>query len=326
MSRISAIDRQIEDVLGRFYRHNVGLVRGQTVLVITDDHTDPEVARHLERVAALHTDHTETYTLKRPETFPFEPPRDLVEKTMDSGIIVAPTSFSLFHTALIREACRKGVIFFSITGARLETLYKGAATADFAAIHPEALRKAHALTEAKSIRLTSDAGTDFSADITGRTGNAETAVAKLGLPGTFPDIEINTSIIEGRGSGRIVIDGSIGGIGVLETPLTLVVEKGKIVDIEGGGEAQKLKTIIEETGDKNMYQIAEIGIGLNPNSSIVGVIIEDEATLGTAHIGIGNNLFMGGRNKAKSHMDLVLRLPKVFLDNRLVIDGVQHMF
>lgn len=326
MSKLNTINRQIENVLSRFYLENAALVSGQKVLIITDDHIDPDVAHHLERVAAIHTGNAKTYKLKRSESFPFEPPRDLYEKAMSSDLILAPTSFSLFHTPLIREACQKGAIFFSITGARLETLYQGAATANFTAIHPEALRKAEALTQAKSIKLTSDMGTDFCADITGRTGNAETSIAKKGLPGTFPDIEINTSIIEDTGNGRIVIDGSIGGIGILKKPLTLAVENGKIIEIEGGVEAQKLRSIIADTGDKNMYQIAEIGIGLNPNSSIVGVIIEDEATLGTAHIGIGNNLFMGGRNKAKSHMDLVLRLPKVYLDDRLVIDGTIHMF
>ena len=59
-------------------------------------------------------------------------------------------------------------------------------------------------------------------------------------------------------------------------------------------EKYTLKSLMTNINDENMYQIAEIGIGLNPNGSIRGVIIEDESTLGTVHIGLGNNILWGG--------------------------------
>jgi leucyl aminopeptidase (aminopeptidase T) len=156
--------------------------------------------------------------------------------------------------------------------------------------------------------------------------NAETGLGIKGKPATFPDIEINTSIVEDSGNGRIVIDGSISGAGVLDYPITLVVERGKIVDIEGGEEADQLRKRLDDFHDKNMYQIAEIGIGLNPEGCVRGVIIEDESTLGTGHIGIGNNIFMGGMNQASSHIALVFTHPKIILDGKMIIDGTEHHF
>jgi len=270
----------------------------------------------LQKSASKMTDYADICVIPPPTGFDFEPSRELKEKIQQSDVIISPTSSSLFHTQVIQEACDNGAKFFAMTGAEVETLYKGAATADFIDLEPGVIKKADLLTQSNSIKITTAKGTNFTADITGRVANAETGIGKKGKRATFPDIEINTSIIENSGYGKIIIDGSIGGIGVLEKPVSLTVESGKVVEIKGGAEAEKLKTLISNINDENMYQIAEIGIGLNPNGSIRGVIIEGESTLGTVHIGLGNNIFMGGKSRAKSHIDLVFKAPNIYLDGR----------
>jgi 2,5-dihydroxypyridine 5,6-dioxygenase len=314
MSEKTSIENLIEKYTLKFFENNVQLEKHQRVLVITDDKIDPDVARYLQKSAAKMTDQTDICIIPPPTGFDFEPTPELKEKIQKSDVIISPTSFSLFHTQLIQEACDNGAKFFAMTGAAVETLYKGAATADFIGLEPGVLKKADLLTQSNSIKITTVKGTNFTADITGRVANAETGIGKKGKRATFPDIEINTSIIEDSGFGKIIIDGSIGGIGVLEKPVSLTVESGKVVEIKGDAEAEKLKSLISNINDENMYQIAEIGIGLNPNGSIRGVIIEDESTLGTVHIGLGNNIFMGGKSKAKSHIDLVFKDPEIYLD------------
>lgn len=316
MSKEKSVDHLIEKYTLKFFENNVQLENHQRVLIITDDKIDPNVAHYLLKSASKMTDQTDICIIPPPTGFDFEPTWELKEKIQQSDVIISPTSFSLFHTQVIQEACDNGAKFFAMTGATVETLYRGAATADFIGLEPGVLKKADLLTQSNSIKITTTKGTNFTADITGRVANAETGLGKKGKRATFPDIEINTSIIENSGYGKIIIDGSIGGIGVLPEPVSLAVESGKIVEIKGGAEAEKLKTLISNINDENMYQIAEIGIGLNPNGSIRGVIIEDESTLGTVHIGLGNNIFMGGKNKAKSHIDLVFKDPKIYLDGR----------
>ncbi len=321
MNQYSKLDNLIKKYILKFFKENVQLDNRQRVLIITDDKIDPNVARYLEKAASSITDHVDICILSPPTSFDFEPPPELEKKIRKSDVIISPTSFSLFHTQLIQEACDNGAKFFAMTGATPETLYKGAATADFPGLAPGVRKKADLLTNSNSIKITGKRGTNFSADISGRLANAETGIGKKGKRATFPDIEINTSIIENSGNGQIIIDGSIGGIGVVENPVTLIVKSGKVVEINGGTEAEKLKSLIENINDENMYQIAEIGIGLNPNGSIRGVIIEDESTLGTVHIGLGNNIFMGGKNRARSHIDLVFKAPKIYLDGNLFIDN-----
>jgi len=324
MSEKNSVAHLIEKYTVKFFENNVQLASGQRVLVITDNHIDPDVSRYLRDAAANFTGTAEIYVLQSLTGSYFEPPEDLDEKVRACDVIISPTGKSLFHTQMIEEACKNGVKFFAMTGATVETLYNGAATADFLALEPGVLKKADLLSRAQSIKITTANGTDFTADITGRTANAETGIGRKGKRATFPDIEINTSIIESSGKGRIVIDGSIGGIGVLEEPVILTVKSGKVVDFSGGREANRLKSIIAALEDENMLQIAEIGIGLNPHGSIRGVIIEDESMLGSAHIGLGNNIFMGGKSRAKSHIDLVFLEPKIYLDDRLFIDNKTH--
>jgi len=324
MTEKTLIDNLIEKYTLKFFEHNVQLDNRQRVLIITDDKINPNVAHYLQKAASKMTDHIDIHILSPPTSFDFEPTPELEKKIQTSDVIISPTSFSLFHTQLIQGACAHGAKFFAMTGATLETLYKGAATADFIGLESGVIKKADLLTKSNSIKITTKRGTNFTADITGRIANAETGIGRKGKRATFPDIEINTSIIENSGKGKIVIDGSIGGIGVLQEPISLDVERGKVVEIKGGAEAEKLKSLIININDENMYQIAEIGIGLNPNGSIRGVIIEDESTLGTVHIGLGNNIFMGGKNRAKSHIDLVFKAPKIYLDGNLFIDNKTH--
>jgi len=59
--------------------------------------------------------------------------------------------------------------------------------------------------------------------------------------------------------------------------------------------------------------IGELGIGVNPGAIITGNMLEDEKTLGTAHLAFGNNADFpgGGRNKSKIHRDYLFYRPTI---------------
>lgn len=67
-----------------------------------------------------------------------------------------------------------------------------------------------------------------------------------------------------------------------------------------------------------MRRICELGIGLNPNASIIGAMIVDDKTLGTAHIGIGSNYWFGGNIYAIIHLDQVFKNPTIYFDGELL--------
>jgi leucyl aminopeptidase (aminopeptidase T) len=155
-------------------------------------------------------------------------------------------------------------------------------------------------------------------DLTGRKGFSETGLAHE--PGSFagpPNIEANVGPLEGSTEGIIVVDGSVPypRLGVINDPIRITVEKGKITRIEGEEQARIFRQVLNDFNDPLIYNIAELGIGLNPQSTITGSMMEDEGTYGTCHIGIGNNIDFEGTVNAKSHIDLIIR------ESTIVIDG-----
>jgi len=150
-------------------------------------------------------------------------------------------------------------------------------------------------------------------------------------PGMFspvPNIEANVSPVEGSAEGRVVVDASIPyiGIGLLRERVELAVRGGLIAEIRGGREAEALREDLEAKGDPNVYNIAELGVGLNPRSEMTGVMLDDEGVLGSAHIGIGTSITLGGTVKAAVHYDLVLWRPTIELDGEAVIEEGELKF
>jgi 2,5-dihydroxypyridine 5,6-dioxygenase len=314
--KFSGTNKAVILSLLKFYSQNVQIKPNSKLLIIADEITDPRVYNYLGKAAEyfIPSGDISIFIFKKPSGFNYNFPPELLHLLKEADVIISPTTISIYHARELQQALTKTKKFFSMTGATIETLYKYGAQADFVSISKTAAALKELLTDSKRISVFSKAGTHFSAIIENRTANMETSIGTFGKSATFPDIEVNTSIIEDSGEGRIIIDGSATGLGVFNKPVEFIVNKGKIVSINGGKEAKAAEKLLKKTADPNMYQIAEIGIGLNPFSKIYGVIIEDEACYGTSHFGIGQNIFMGGLNKAKTHIDFVMKNPQIFID------------
>jgi leucyl aminopeptidase (aminopeptidase T) len=72
---------------------------------------------------------------------------------------------------------------------------------------------------------------------------------------------------------------------------------------------------------KARRNLAELGIGTNPNARKPDNVLEAEKIKGTVHIGIGDNIHMGGRIEADLHDDFVQPEADLFLDGKPVIVG-----
>lgn len=118
-------------------------------------------------------------------------------------------------------------------------------------------------------------------------------------------------------------DGSIPyiGIGVLEEPVTLKVENGRIVDISGGRQAKMLADNLASKNDPNVYNIAEHGVGLNPKCHFCGFMLEDEGVFGTCHIGIGTSITLGGNVKAACHYDVIMKDGTIVADGKVLMEN-----
>ncbi|MGN6447925.1 MAG: 2,5-dihydroxypyridine 5,6-dioxygenase [Brucella intermedia] len=198
------------------------------------------------------------------------------------------------------------------------------------------LAAARKIGAAKEMHVTSKAGTDFHC----RLGQYP-VLTQYGLadePGRWdhwPSCFSARWPDEGSAEGTIVIDeGDI----LLpfkkyaRAPITVTIEKGFIVDIKGGYDAEFMRKFMESFNDPRAYAMAHVGWGLEnrANWTVLG-LYNPEAQLGMdARSFAGNFLWSSGPNTEAGgdrdtpcHLDIPLRNCSVSLDGEVMtLEGV----
>lgn len=303
----------------------VALKPGEQVVILTDMYKE-KIASVLAAAAVERGAEVSMIVMTPRERAGQEPPKPAAEAMKHADVILLPVSYSVTHTYAVKEAVESGARLVALTEFTDEMLISGGLDADFRELKPICQKIAAAFTAGSKVRLTCPAGTDLTMDIQGRRGNALYCIVEPGEFSPVPNVEANVSPVEGTANGRIVVNASIPylGIGVLDEPIYVDVENGFITKIEGGRQADILRRDLESHNDKNSFNIAELGVGLNPKCKLIGIMLEDEGVLGTAHIGIGTSITLGGVVKAPCHYDLLLWDPKIEVDGKVIIDGRKH--
>ena len=198
----------------------------------------------------------------------------------------------------------------SITNTAREILTEGGALENPIEMKERIDKFAEVMNEVEKVKITSKNGTDLILDIKVQSLAKETGI--IDRPGTgsnFPSGEYGGAVDLTETNGVYVADGAIGMIGRPDEPIRLTIENGKVVKIEGGESANKLRDILEKTNkeyqeknpnDKitNAFRLAEFSFGMNskafrynkdrekisPDTSL-----EAEKGLGTIHIALGKN-------------------------------------
>ena len=253
-----------------------------------------------------------------------EPPAPVSAAMKASDAFISVVGRSITHTHAVKDAIAGGSRGVVLTQFTEDMMIHGGIEADFEAARTECKAVAAALAGSEKIHLTTAMGTDLYYSAAGRRGNALYCMVEKGEFSTIPTVEANVSPLEGTANGVIVADGSIPyiGIGVLDEPVRCVVENGMITSIEGGRQARMLMEDLDSKQDPNVYNVAEMGLGLNPNCRFMGFMLEDEGVYGTAHIGIGTSITLGGTVKAACHYDLIMKDATVTADGKMILkDG-----
>lgn len=300
----------------------VSLKAGETVLIVTDM-VQEKIARVLACAAVERGAEVVVSVMKPRKRAGEEPPKLIAESMKHADVVLIPVSYSVTHTFAVKEAAEHGARLLVLTDFTEDMLISGGIEADFRALKPICKSVADAFAKGGRVRVTTPGGTDLTLDITGRRGNALYCVVEPGEFSTIPTVEANSSPVEGSANGRIVADASIPylGIGVLDEPVVAEVKEGFITKISGGRQAEMLKRDLASHNDHNCYNIAELGVGLNPQCRLCGIMLEDEGVIPTAHIGIGTSITLGGTVKAPTHYDLLMWNPKIEVDGKVIIDG-----
>jgi 2,5-dihydroxypyridine 5,6-dioxygenase len=188
---------------------------------------------------------------------------------------------------------------------------------------------------AKELRITSPAGTD----LTYQLGQYE-PILQYGytdIPGRWdhwPGAFAYTWPNEGASEGKIVL--TAGDIiypfkEFVRSDVHITVEKGFVVDIAGGFDAEHLSHFMAAWNDPDAYAMAHIGWGLDRmalwnNISLINresAIGQDgRAFYGNVLWSTGPNTDVGGTRNTLAHLDIVMKGASLYLDGEpMVLDG-----
>jgi leucyl aminopeptidase (aminopeptidase T) len=250
-----------------------------------------------------------------------EPPEPVAAAMREAQVILSPVAISITHTRAMRAALDAGARAVLMTAYTDDILTSDALLeTDFDAQAAVCRRIGDAFTNGSRVRLTSPRGTELTFSIEGRTANVLTNVPDPGELAPVPDIEVNVVPLEGTAQGRLVMDASVPylDIGILDEPIFCDVRDGFITHMKGGPQAELLLEHLEAFADRNCFNVAELGVGLNPNARLTGEMLEDEGVLGTIHIGIGTSHTLGGDVVAPTHYDLLMWQPTIEVDGQVI--------
>jgi leucyl aminopeptidase (aminopeptidase T) len=308
------LDRAVKTVV----RKCMGISPGEDVLVVCNPVTEEIGA--LMRIEAQGDGADATLAvISERDSAAAEPPRAVAAAMAAADVVLAPTIQSLSHTSARKVATDAGVRIGTLPGVTEEMLTRLMA-GDLEEIRRRGWAIVTGLNRSAEARITCRNGSDLRIGLEGRMGIVD--AGELGSRGAFGNLPCGEGFIapvEGTSNGKLVIDGSIADVGLLETPVELTIRDGHLVGATGedGARLLELLTVHGEDGTN----VAELGIGTNEEALLTGNILEDEKILGTCHVAFGASRAIGGTVQVPVHLDCVVLEPTVELDGETIAGG-----
>jgi len=301
-----------------------GVRAGERVLVVTDTMRDLSVAQALMGAAMAAGAEGVLVAIPTRRLTPQEPPAAVLAAMQATDIVFLHTTYSLTHSSARVQAQKAGARVISMPGVT-EDGFLRTMSVDMDRLVRLTNRLADRVTLARTARVTTALGTDVRYELGHPVTTLDGVAEKSAELDTFPPGLFLSVPRDGGVSGRAVVDGAITQIGRLSSPVTMIFAEGRLVKIDGGGEAARLTQLLASLEDDNAYKFAAWGIGSNPGAALVGEdpSFEGERIFGWTHVSTGSNAtFPGGTVRAKIHLDGIISRPTVYLDDELILqDG-----
>jgi leucyl aminopeptidase (aminopeptidase T) len=315
---------KLADVMRTAHRHiahNLAVKQGEQIAIIADYDTDFLVVDAFAAAARALEAEPSIIIIPPREKAGMPPNKVVIEALKGADVGISPASTSFVHIPEIRSLWENGKFRYSTAPAlTTEMMVKGAATADYEEVNRITQKLAKVLEGGKTLRLTTEEGTDLHADMEGMPIVPCAGLAKSpGDHACYPDGEAAQAPRPGTAEGVIVFNVSMHMLGLINEPIRLTVERGRAINIEGGKEAMQLKEIIK--GVENADNIGEISIATNPKALIIGNISEDKRGYGRVHIALGSGFAYGQGIRSPLHLDGVLLNPKYELDGKVIVEN-----
>ena len=306
----------------------LGVRPGEEVLVVADSLRPRTVPEALIAAATGAGADAVLAVFTARERSPSEPPASVTEAMCRADAAILYTSASLSHSQARIRAQEARTRIISAPGLS-EDGFVRTLSVDVQRLADLTVRVADAVANSRHVLLRTPAGTDMRMELSYPVTAADGLCRTPGHLDFFPPGLILSVPIAGSATGVAIVDGAITHIGRLTTPVAVEFREGKAVTIRGGQEADRLRRMLADLNDPNVYEFAAWGMGTNPGAALVGAepSFEGERVYGWAHVSTGSNAaFPGGTVRAPLHLDLILRDPVVTLDGRVVLEnGAFHL-
>ncbi len=309
--------------------YNCMRIRPNDRLVIITDRGTEHIARALREEARQITPCIKVYTMEDygerggevPLAFPAEIGDALAGATASiyaaDGKAGELQSFRMPMIGAVRGA---GLRHGHMPGVTTQMMETGMA-ADYNEIHDLSVRLQRIMEPASYARVTTPAGTDFTANFGYRWKRSDGRITAKHWS-NLPDGEIFTCVTDANGT--IVVDGVLGDHfdvkygPIAETPLVLTVRDGRVVNSYCAN-PQLLADIRQYMQmDENANRIGEWAIGTNIGlDALVGRMLQDEKFPGV-HIALGDGYpdKTGSTWSSNAHCDGVLLRPTIEVGKR----------
>lgn len=299
--------KNLQTIVSNIMKNNFSVDKTVSIMVLSDQSTRGLAERFKNALAAEEWNVT-FYVMEDRTKSGEEPSEEAAEKMQNYDIVFCLTKHSITHTAARKNANAKGVSVITMPGITEDMLLEGAISADYSIVEKETDEMTDKLTKKNRVIIHTGEKYRLTIPIEGREGVSSTGVFRgKAASGNLPSGEAFIAPIEGGADGKIEINGSIAGIGLLEEPVLLTVQKGRLVDATGNVG----KRLLDMLGEGNGRFLGELGIGTNYAARLTGKILEDEKAYDTIHVAFGSNHTFGGTVQADVHIDCVTKEPNL---------------
>lgn len=252
--------------------------------------------------------------------------QDIKNTMCNSDAIIGATDYSFITTSAVEYCLKKGSRFLSIPmhtndGSSLfENEFIGM---DTIRAKNNAKKIIEKLRNADTISVKTSLGTDVTFSKVNRSAGYFNGVCSKKSSKSSASFEVFVPIVENSANGKIIVDGSLGYLGIVDKPFEILFKDGYISSIENNTDGKRLRDYIDSFKEKEMFCASEFGIGINEKASCRGICyIEDESSSGTFHVGFGRNLALGGVHNANGHFDIIINKPTIWADKEMILfDG-----
>jgi leucyl aminopeptidase (aminopeptidase T) len=263
----------------------------------------------------------------------YDIPAPVLGAIREADCTIQVTANSFAHTIATKLAMEKtdarpnGGVWVSMQGVTETNLITGGIKATGTSSVKQITEKAANALRGKKCRVTSEAGTDVTFELSGEIGGWWGEQTPRPVFHMVPSGEAGNEPIPNSVNGTVVVDGVQEGLIPLrwpyDYPIRYDLKDGAITRVYGGRAAEAFRKLIFDIGDEGAKYLGEFALGTNPDATTTGALQEDKHALGTIHFSPGEGLHF---NHSMLHLDGVLLKPTVEIDGKTIIDKGEPKF